>query len=477
MSTRFPPAAIGAAAQAPAGARRAVATSGAPPTETTGARILFMLSITLLLFSMGRLGEVVSFLNSVPIAKLLMGMVVLTLLVARGRLLDLSTFKTTPLKLVIALITLCGLSLLFSAWRSQTLDFVTGHLPILAMLVVLIAGTTFTMDRLRAITLVAMFAGVPLALGASLEAAAGRVKFGFTYDPNDLAYLLAALLPLLFARSQVTGSRLLRWACYGAMAVYAMAAVLTQSRGGMIGIALMSTYLAWKGLVAVDASGRYETRSQGRWKRIGMLGVIGVVGILAMPGDAKQRLGTIFDLSNDYNITAKDNDNGRLAIWKRGLTVLASRPWGVGANAYPIADYMAGGRYITAHNSTLQAFVELGVVGGVIFVSILISTWRLAGRARKRALAMTPSPEISELIAMFTAIRAGLIVVVVSGSFLSQAYGHILYVLLVFCVCAYRLLERKAESDPQAADAGGARPHRPWLRANPPAAAARRAHT
>lgn len=448
MNARSPAAPLRTGLRRTAGGRPAATTQELPDTGNAGARLMFVLAILMLLFTMGRLGEVVSFLHSIPIAKLLLAAALLTMVVARGRTMDLSPFRETPARLAVALFVMCAVSLLYSAWRSQTLTFVTTYLPMLAMLVVVIAGTTFTMERLRLITLAGMFSGVPLAIGASLEAASGRVKFGFTYDPNDLAYLLAALMPLLIARSQVTTSKLLKLACYGALGVYAMAAVLTQSRGGMIGIALMSTYLAWKGVVVVDPGGRYCNRGIGRWKRIAILGVIGVIGILAMPGDAKQRLGTIFDLSNDYNVTAADNDNGRLAIWKRGLTVLVSRPWGVGANAYPIADYMAGGRYITAHNSTLQAFVELGLVGGALFLAILVSTWRLAGRARKRAMAMTPTSEITELIALLTAVRAGLIVIVVSGSFLSQAYGHILYVLLTFCVCAVRLLERKIDANP-----------------------------
>jgi len=448
MRTSYPRARPAAQSQAqPAGpSYGGGAVAARAERDTAGARVLFGLVIALLLFSVGRIGEVVGFLGNVPIAKLLIVAVVITLVVSRGKLIDTTAFKARQFKLVMALAALCLFSFVYSAWRSQTFTFITVHLVMLVLLVVLIVGTTRSLPRLNLIALVTMLIGLPLALGALLAATSDRVKFGLTYDPNDLAYLLGILLPFLYARSQNTNRRLLRWGLYATMAVYVAAAVMTQSRGGMIGISLTAVYLSWKGLGMVDAQGRYEVKSRGRWHRLAALAVLGMLALIAMPDGAKQRLGTIFDLSNDYNITAADNDNGRLSIWKRGLSVLAQRPWGVGANAYPIADYMAGGRYITAHNSTLQAYVELGVVGGTLFIAIIVSTWRMAGRARRRILTMTPTPERTQLLGLFTAIRAALIVVIVSGSFLSQAYGLVLYVLVALAICAERLLGELAES-------------------------------
>jgi O-antigen ligase len=173
----------------------------------------------------------------------------------------------------------------------------------------------------------------------------------------------------------------------------------------------------------------------------------GALSMLFMPHDAKQRLGTVFDISDDYNLVVSEDGSGRLAIWKRGLETLAERPWGVGANVYGVADALAGGRYMTAHNSLLQVFVELGVPGGLIFISMLVSTWRMNGSVRKGILARKPTPERSELLALTTGLRASMVAIVVAGSFLSQAYGLVLFVIIALSVASAMVSEAECSGD------------------------------
>jgi O-antigen ligase len=75
-----------------------------------------------------------------------------------------------------------------------------------------------------------------------------------------------------------------------------------------------------------------------------------------------QRLGTTID-----EITAGDL-TGRTAIWREGLTSFAAHPLvGVGSNMYRSINSVGK----LAHNSFLSVLVEVGLVGFVLFISIL----------------------------------------------------------------------------------------------------------
>jgi hypothetical protein len=420
---------------------------GLKRSGSIGDQLACGLTSVLLLFSVGRVGELFPLIGSLPVVKLLMALLVITIIVNRGAVLDWRLFGSGPVRLTIALAVICCVSITYSVWRRQTLDFLTSQLLIVIALVVLVSGIGSTLARLRWLTTVVMFAAVPLAVEVVFSTASGRRQAGLTYDPNDLAFLIGALLPLLLVRAPFVSNRLTRWVLYGVVILYLVAAVLTQSRGGMTGIASMAIFLAWVGIGQISSRGDFVTGRSGRWVRIALVLCFGALSMLFMPHDAKQRLGTVFDISDDYNLVVSEDGSGRLAIWKRGLETLAERPWGVGANVYGVADALAGGRYMTAHNSLLQVFVELGVPGGLIFISMLVSTWRMNGSVRKGILARKPTPERSELLALTTGLRASMVAIVVAGSFLSQAYGLVLFVIIALSVASAMVSEAECSGD------------------------------
>ena len=78
---------------------------------------------------------------------------------------------------------------------------------------------------------------------------------------------------------------------------------------------------------------------------------------------------------------------GRLAVWQRGLDTLSERPWGVGVGAYQVAEMAKSGYMRAAHNSLLEISVELGVVGGVLYLLLWLRAWRVLGQLMDRAVA------------------------------------------------------------------------------------------
>src|SRR5678815_3555338 len=93
-----------------------------------------------------------------------------------------------------------------------------------------------------------------------------------------------------------------------------------------------------------------------------------------------QQMGTIASES-DYNRT---DETGRVQIWKRGIGYMLSNPLlGVGAGNFPAAEgllspfaqrqqFGVGVRWSAAHNTLVQVGAELGVVGLVLFVALVL---------------------------------------------------------------------------------------------------------
>jgi O-antigen ligase len=89
----------------------------------------------------------------------------------------------------------------------------------------------------------------------------------------------------------------------------------------------------------------------------------------------QHRMRTMVNLEQDYNT---HDDMGRIAIWKRGLGYVVQRPvTGLGidnfmmAEGLTLAEQERVGKWSGAHNAFLQAFTELGVPGGLVFLALL----------------------------------------------------------------------------------------------------------
>lgn len=123
--------------------------------------------------------------------------------------------------------------------------------------------------------------------------------------------------------------------CYGFLMI------LTQSRGGLLGL--------------VTGIGAYFASRLG-WRKALPLGLIAIGGMLALVGGRQAN----FSVSSG---TAQE----RLQIWSEGLSLMArprSMLIGIGVGKYE--DEVGH----VAHNSYVHAFVETGLLGGVVFAGM-----------------------------------------------------------------------------------------------------------
>jgi hypothetical protein len=215
---------------------------------------------------------------------------------------------------------------------------------------------------------------------------------GIFGDPNDLAMSLIVVLPFLFS-AVISGQSgfLLRILAVGAIGVLGYGLVLTQSRGG---------FVAFAALIAT-----YAYRRFGRLAAV----VAGVLAVVVMVAAGPSRFQQI-DAS-------ESSAQGRIQSWAAGLQMLKAQPiLGVGYGNF--GDY----NEITAHNSFVHSFAELGVIGGTCFVGMWYWFFVTTGAGRNVAGAAR-----SRLALDILASGVG---VMVCALFLSRQYSPILYVPL-----------------------------------------------
>lgn len=182
-------------------------------------------------------------------------------------------------------------------------------------------------------------------------------------DPNEYALVLALGIPMawsLFSR----GSGWVRFLNLLFVPLALGAIVLSGSRGGAIaaGVALLVFPL---GFGALD---RYGKRS--------LLTVL-AVSLLAVPffwDEVSSAVGTNIERIGSLGGEISSGTlNARTVIWDAGIDAMARRPLiGVGGGAFPGAIEKSAGFREPAHNTFLSVLVEMGTVGLLLFVTIII---------------------------------------------------------------------------------------------------------
>ena len=173
---------------------------------------------------------------------------------------------------------------------------------------------------------------------------------GMFHDPNDVSLLIAVVIFIstYFLTDRHLGT--VRWCwlvpiCVGFYGLYC-----TQSRGGVLALAVGS--MAW---LSMKYGGKVAI-------------AIGVMGLMALP--------VALGRAGDIDVTSGSGQD-RVQLWSDGLEAIKGPRviFGVGQGMY---DQYAR---LVAHNSYIHAFVEMGFVGGTFFFGCvffpLYAFWRM----------------------------------------------------------------------------------------------------
>jgi len=240
----------------------------------------------------------------------------------------------------------------------------------------------------------------------------------FIGDNNALALALIMAIPLMYFLYESSTRALLRRLLIAAMLLCALAALGSYSRGGLLAIGAMCSFLWLKSRnkLAVGAA---------------LLAAAPAL-LLFMPEEWTARMDTI----NDYQSDA--SAQGRLNAWSMAWHLACDRIFGGGFEIYEPSVFA---RYApdpldvhAAHSIYFQVLGEHGFIGLALYLLMGALTWRLA--ARIVALA-APVQELRWASDLATMIQVSLVGFAVGGAFLSLVYYDLPYYLMCALVATY----------------------------------------
>jgi O-antigen ligase len=226
-------------------------------------------------------------------------------------------------------------------------------------------------------------------------------------DPNDFAQAMVMALPMLvglYRPGQLLRNLLLIGAP-GGILFYAIK--LTQSRGAQLGIgtALLVGSLKIFG-----------------WRKT-LIGAA-VVAVLISAGSIG---------GNKREISGKDKSSeDRILSWSSGVDMLSSNPvFGVGYGNFEDNNPVD---HLTAHNSFVLCFAELGVSGYFVWMGLVVLTLKSVASCTR-----PPSPQEADISQMATLLMAAMAGFFTCGWFLSRTYQSTLYFLLALCIACWHI--------------------------------------
>jgi O-antigen ligase len=431
---------------------------------------LSMGMVFLLLFVMvfiGRIQEAIPVLAPLRVALITGGLAFLIWLVRPGSIQEKIPIQYRPVKYVLMLLGLGLMTIPISLWPGGSFEAVTQGFSKSVLLFLLVLYWSRSIPDVRRILWACCLSTVGLVVSALLAGRADVERFNVstTYDPNDLALTLVIAIPLILYLFSASRHGLMRLVLIGMAFVSLYGIMLTQSRGGFLALLVVGGLILWRGKMSRTS------------KLAAMAFALVVFGIMAGQG-FWERIETIWDPKTEYDRTY----GGRSELWKTGLKLMAIYPLGTGMNTFTTAEGMTHGgmgKWSAAHNSFLEVGVELGVAGLVIYLLLLMRTFKqlrriqsLArapdsshGQARKSSALGNgargkASPGVrpvtdggshkGEVAALASALEISLWGFVVGGFLLSFAYSAFLYLLLALSVACVRLQTSLYSSSMQA---------------------------
>ena len=228
-------------------------------------------------------------------------------------------------------------------------------------------------------------------------------------DPNDLAFVLVAILPFLGLawREGRTVRNALLLGLPATFLVYGI--YLTRSRGGMLGVLAV----CFAGLV-------------GRLSRTKALLATTVIAAIFLAAN--------FTGGRTVS-TSEESAAGRLDAWSAGLEMFRSSPiLGVGFQNFTEHNEL------TAHNSFVLCFAELGAVGYFFWLALLLVAILQLDQVRQCTDDGLDGDLLRRQARVLIASFAGMLA---AAFFLSRSYNAVLYLLVGLAFALYEIARQR----------------------------------
>ncbi len=400
--------------------------------------------------SIGRIQELLPFLTPMRPGLIAGGLALLVWIKAPGTWTEKIPLELPEVKSVMMLLAIAVVTIPISVWPGNSVNFLLNVYSKTILLFLLVIYWCRSLTDVHRLLWVCCLATAALVIPGILSGDhTDRYQAeSVSYDPNDLAFLFVIALPFVLYLFSVSSKRA-KFVLIGIALLCLYGIVLTQSRGGLLSLVVVGVLILWRSRLSRSA-------------KIGtVLTAVLVFGVLA--GTAwKERIATIWDPQTEYDQTA----GGRTDIWKTGLRLLATHPWGLGIDGFVTAEglsHSGAGKWSSSHNSFVQIATELGIVGLIVFIRLLKQVMRTLRHVETLARGHSePTPAIQavrrfsirpdtpqakenskEIFQLAQTLEIALWGFIVGGFFLSQAYGGILYVILALSLVCIRLVRQQ----------------------------------
>ena len=252
----------------------------------------------------------------------------------------------------------------------------------------------------------------------------------FIADNNALALALCMTLPLMRYLQLHSSHKVVRMGMGLTMFLTGVTILGTYSRGGLLALVIVGGVLFLKNR-----------------RRLGILAAIVIVGLTAyhfMPTQWTERMDTLH--------RAEETDSGqeRIQSWEFAVNVAVHRPLvGGGFNAYESESLWKnfgpkGAIQRAVHSIYFRVLGEQGFPGLILFMALLVASWRSCSRVRKKT---RDSPEQKWAYDLASMLQVSLVAFVAAGAFLPMTYFDLTYQLMALCALLRGYLLQQPESE------------------------------
>jgi O-antigen ligase len=215
------------------------------------------------------------------------------------------------------------------------------------------------------------------------------------FNPNWLAITLATGIPIAWYLVYSDTSKYLRWINLISIPLIVFAIILTASRGGFVAMLV--------GLAVIPLTLFYLER---RIQRVVIIsGIVIIMTLIFYLPQIYPRIEQNIDrLMGTQTAITEGSLNYREVIWRAGWQVFKQHPiTGVGARGFSetVSGHLVSGRNFAAHNAYLSVLVDTGIIGLILFLSML--TFAIAHNLSLSA------PDRSVFIILVLTITVGMI--------------------------------------------------------------------
>jgi probable O-glycosylation ligase (exosortase A-associated) len=254
----------------------------------------------------------------------------------------------------------------------------------------------------------------------------------FIADNNALAMALIMVLPLMRYLQLQTDSKLIRSGFYGLMVLTAFSIIGSQSRGAFLAGVIMAAFLIWKS----------------RQRFLLTMVVLGfmAVGAFFVPQSWVDRMRSIQTFEEDGSALS------RLEVWEFGIRVANDHPL-VGGGfrvSYDDGIYLKyipdarKGRGRNWHSVYFEILGELGYVGLLIYLSLMVAAWR----SGSRTIALTRNkPELYWANDLARMVQVSLIGFAVAGAFQNLAFFDLYFHLIAILFLAQQIVVAELQKE------------------------------